>query len=390
MRIRTALALAAALSMAACTSGSSPNTGIGSPPAPPTSGSSSSASPSVSSTPATIAGTPLPECDGRIRFTGNQTVAFAADGHVWVLDPSSGDLSCLWPVTDPGPFIWGPLGDRLLLGGLEVVGGRDAPSHHASDVQPTVADWGHPVGVAIVFSQEGESRPQKLLLEEGRVQTLRSMPAGTYLDVAYHPSGLALAFVIEIHGQQSIWLSTNEGENPTRLVFSKSGAVFTDIEFSSDGRSLYYTANHPQGYAQVHWVDLSAPGTIEDGWRSIGDVSLHDVVLAPRGSHIAVDTGESCESSQALFLDGLAKQHPALPDEQRPTRVLGWLDRSTALVGAGGCGSALDLFAVDVKHGQPKPLVAGVEDAATRVPAPPAPSTLPKVVEEEVPPGGVG
>lgn len=390
MRIRTALALAAALAMAACTTESSPNTGVGSPPTPPPSGSSTSTSPSVSPAGATIAGAPLPECGSRIRFSGDQTVAFTAEGHVWVLDPSSGDLSCLWPVTDPGPFIWGPLGDRVLLGGLEVVGGRDALAHDAGDVQPTIADWGHPVGVAIVFSQEGASRPQKLLLEEGKIETLGSLPSGDYLDVAYHPSGLALAFVIEVDGEQSIWLSTNEGKNPQRLVFSRSGTVFTDIEFSSDGQSLFYTAHHPQGFAQVHWVDLSEPGTLKDGWRSIGDVFVRDFTLAPHGSQIAVDTGDSCETSQAVFLDGLTKQHAALPDEERPTSVLGWLDRTTALVGAGGCGSGLDVFAVDAKSGQPRPIVSGVEDAATRVPAPPAPTTLPKVVDQEVPPGGVG
>jgi dipeptidyl aminopeptidase/acylaminoacyl peptidase len=344
----------------------------------------------VSPAGATIAGAPLPECSGPSQFTNEQTVAFAAEGHVWALDPSSGDLSCLWPVTDPGPFIWGPLGDRVLLGGLEVVGGAKAPAHEAGDVQPTVADWGHPVGIAIVFSQEGDSHPRKLLLEEGKIKTLDALPTGSYLDVAYHPSGLALAFVIEADEEQSIWLSTNEGENPKRLVFSHSGTLFTDIEFSPDGQSLFYTAHHPQGFAAVHWVDLSAPGTLEDGWRSIGDLFVRGFVLAPHGSGIAVDTGDSCESSQAVFIDGLTKQHAALPDEKRPTSVLGWLDGRTALVGAGGCGSPLDLFAVDSRRGEQAPLVAGVEDAATRVPAPPAPSTLPKVVEEEVPPGGVG
>lgn len=389
MRIRSALALVAALSMAACTSGSTPNAGVASPSTPPTSESTSPGSPSA--TPgATIAGAPLPACSGGIHLKDDQSVAFAAEGHVWALNPSTGDVSCLWPVTDPGPFIWGPLGDRLLLGGLEVVGGREALPHDPVDVHPTVADWGHPVGTAIVFSQEGDSRPQKLFLDKGKIETLGDLPAGTYLDVAYHPSGLALAFVIEIDGQQSIWLSTNEGKNPQRMVFSKSGAVFTDIEFSADGQSLYYTAHHPQGFSQVHWVDLSSPGTLEDGWRSIGDVFVRDFALAPRGSDIAVNTGDSCESSRAVFLDGLTKQHAALPKEERPTSVLGWLDRRTALVGAGGCGSSLDVFAVDAKRGEPRPLVAGVEDAASRVPAPPAPSTLPKVVDEEVPPGGVG
>jgi hypothetical protein len=127
-----------------------------------------------------------------------------------------------------------------------------------------------------------------------------------------------------------------------------------------------------------------------DGWRSIGDVFVRDFALAPRGSGIAADAGDSCDSSQALILRGLTKDRPALPDERRPTSILGWLDATTLLVGAGGCGAPLDLFAVDTRQGAPTPLVTGVEDAASRAPAPKAPTSLPPVLDEEVPPGGVG
>ncbi|MBA3690652.1 MAG: hypothetical protein H0W82_04475 [Actinobacteria bacterium] len=42
------------------------------------------------------------------------------------------------------------------------------------------------------------------------------MPKGTYLDIAYHPSGLALAVILERDGTQSIWFSTNKGKDPAR------------------------------------------------------------------------------------------------------------------------------------------------------------------------------
>jgi hypothetical protein len=61
-------------------------------------------------------GKPLPSgCSDR-HSEPTQTVAFVAEGRAWVLDPSSGALTCLFEVTDPGPFAWGPLGDRVLLG----------------------------------------------------------------------------------------------------------------------------------------------------------------------------------------------------------------------------------------------------------------------------------
>ena len=50
----------------------------------------------------------------------DQTVAFVADGNAWVLDPQSGDATCLFPAPAPGPFTWNPRGDRALLSDLEI------------------------------------------------------------------------------------------------------------------------------------------------------------------------------------------------------------------------------------------------------------------------------
>ncbi len=152
-------------------------------------------------------------------------MAFAAEGRIWALDPNTARLSCLLESEFPGPFLWGPLGDRLLLSDFAIAGMSGAPSSPALGIQPSIADWGHPVGIAIVYASGEDKHLQKFFLEGDETQVLRDLPTGTYLDVAYHPTGLALAFILERGGSQSIWFSTNEGTQAKRLVFTKAGTT---------------------------------------------------------------------------------------------------------------------------------------------------------------------
>jgi hypothetical protein len=355
---------------------------------PTSEASSSSAQPSQTSTSVapsstTLAdGAPLPDtCDFR-RVSAGQTVAFAASGGVWALDPSNDHLSCLLQADDPGPFLWGPLGDRVLLGGFRVAGLGSSPSFDVNAAAPQIADWGHPIGIAIVFAQEGVGVPRKFFLEDDKLQKLGSMPKARYLDVAYHPSGLALAWVLERGGRQEIWFSTNEGLDPKRLVFSVQGTTFTDVGFTHDGQSLVYVANHAQGYAEVHTIDLSDPTTLHSVWKGGQGDLISSVSLSPTDGRMVATEGRGCSDSRAVQLVHEREALPALPGEHRPTTVLGWLDAHTYLVGAGGCGEPVDLYAASTKHSvEPQLLVKGVVAAASRAAAPPAPTSLPKEVQ---------
>lgn len=382
MRLRSLFLLA--VLMAACTQTEPSQTG-------PTGVTPTGATPSENPDVTTLAdGSPLPDgCDeGSPR--ARQTVTFVAEGRAWALHPGTGRLTCMFEVDDPGPFAWGPQGDRVLLAGLEVRGvAFEALNHEPSDQAVDAFDWGHPIGIAIVFASEDRPSPRKLYLEEDRIATLTRLPRGSYVDVAYHPSGLALGFILERGGRQSIWISTNEGLRPERLVFSKAGTRFTSVEFTPDGRELVWTALHANGFPQVHVMDLADRSGFTDGWRGdVGQVA-GDLHLAPVGDASTVNEGEGCESRRALVVKG-SRADPLLPDEGRPTSALGWLDGVTILVAAGGCDEASDLFAVDIGDGDATLLVSGVDVAASRAKAPPGPDEVPVPPDEEPPPGGVG
>jgi hypothetical protein len=376
MRIWTSGLLA--LTLVACTSsGPSPSTSTTQPPA------TSTPPPTPVATSFLGNGDPLPSRCNQHRPSAGETVAFAAGNSIWALDPTTLDLACVVDSAAPGPFLWGPLGDRVLLDGFQVAGLLKSPSYAPTGVEPAAADWGHPVGIAIVYSGDQAGKPQKFFLESGDTETLTGLPTARYLDVAYHPSGLALAFILERNGSQSIWFSNNEGKDAKRLVFTQEGTKFTDLSFSPDGSSLLYVAEHAEGYPEFHSIDLTRPGTLLSRWKGTVGQYVRSFSQAPSGKGLAVNLGKSCGASVATILDGATTDHRALPKEDGPTTALGWLDPRTVLVGADGChGEGMNLYAVDFhKGGSSQPLVTGIDAAASRAPAPPAPDSLPKEVE---------
>jgi hypothetical protein len=376
------------LSIGACTQQPDDD---GSPSPSPSESQTPTDSPSLVPTGARLAdGTPLPDgCPGTVLLS--QSVAFVADGRAWALDPETGTLACLFPVNDAGPFAWGPQGDRVLLGGFQVRGVGDT----AADL-PAIAtsfgafDWGHPLGLAVAFA-DGKGNPRKRFIDDGRLIKLTSLPPGEYLHVAYHPSGLALSFVVETSDGQEIWLSTNEGEDPQRLIFSENGTQFTSLAFSPDGRSLWWTALHDGGIPQLHFMKLETRTGFGTAWRGPDGTVAAGLRLAPNGPLRAVTEGETCERHKALVLSGGASTI-AIPGEARPTEALGWLDRTTLLVAAGGCGEMIDLFAVDGRgQDAPAALALEVEIAAPRTQVIDPPDSVPAPQpDEEPPPDGVG
>jgi hypothetical protein len=307
------------------------------------------------------------------------TISFVAEGHAWALDPINGDLTCLFATDDPGPFTWGPLGDRVLLGGLEVSGVAGGPSLAASGQSYDAITWSRPTGKSIVLAPAAAGAGlEKIHLDGTRTEDVTPLPKSTYLSVAYHPSGEAFAFAVERAGSQSIWMSSNTGKDPGRLVFSDEGTTFGAIGFETAGTYLLYAAQHADGHAELHRIDVTAPTTAPVLWAGPIGKSILDLKPGFETGTLAWTMGTtSCADSIAMALSPSGVMH-ALPSVTGPTHAVGWLDMTRLLVSSGGCGEPVDLYAVDVIHGSVRPLVAGVAAAAVRTPVPTPPAPMPK------------
>jgi hypothetical protein len=355
----------------ATTSASTPS-GTGSPSSP-------SAGPSPAPSVATLgSGGALPACSPTAP-KASATVTFVASGYAWALDPSGASLTCLFAVTDPGPFEWGPLGDRVLLGGLEVKGVAGGPSLAASDKAFAAITWSRPTGKSIVYAPATETTLEKVLID-GTAQHVTPLESSKYLSVTYHPSGEAYAFVVEREDGQSIWMSTNTGKTPVRLVFSTEGTKFGAIGFEADGKHLLYAAQHADNHAELHRIAVTDTTKAPVAWDGPVGPMVLDIKPGLKTGTFAWTTGTTACTDSIAMAHTPAGNVRAVPDEVDPTRAVGWLGATQLLVATGGCGEPLDLSAVDVASGSIVPLVSGVSVAAVRTPVPTPPARLPGAV----------
>jgi hypothetical protein len=389
MRVpRVLVLLAVALIAGSCTSISSTTASPTAASAPPT----SSAVP-PSPTGATLAdGSALPSgCTGKP--VPSETAAFVADGRAWALDPHDRGLACLFRVRQPGAFAFGPQGDRVMLAGLGVVGvPTGAPTWPPVGPTPTVFDWGHPLGLAVVYASPSGA-PEKRFMDDGSVERLTDLPHGTYASIAYHPSGLALGFIVDQGQRQGIWLSSNEGKDPVRLVFSRPDTTFSSVAFSPDGTQIWWIAQHAGALSEIHWMDLADRSTFQTVLSRGLSPTADGLQLAPSGPLMSATQGASCDEEQAMVVDAQGA-HPAISGGDGPTHALGWLDAKTLLVATGGCGQPESLSAVVWSHGAgtATALVDGVDVGAPRTVLRNAPTEVPTPPNQAppAPPGGVG
>jgi hypothetical protein len=378
VRAGTALLIAGTLvAIAACT-GTSPQA-----PSPSASG-SGTGSPSPSGATTTFAnGEPLPDGCPAGTDARAQTVAFVAGGNAWALDPETGDATCLFPAPTPEPFTWNPRGDRALLSGLQIESVAGEELRPGTSSTSPVSSWGHPIGKAVVYISDDGTRLLKIYPGPQRVDDITPIDHVRYLNVIYHPSGLAIAFVVDTGDGQEIWLSSNLGEDPVRLVFAVGDTTFGALGFTAEGRTLLYAAVHGDDAPLLHALDLTDP-TINQGlWHGEAGDRISEIFTQPErgGELIAFTVGASCEDSTAMVFQG---GELATPLAEAPSRAVGWLDGQTVLVASGGCGGPSNLSAIDVTQDATVPLVTGVDIAAARTPLLDFVPTLPTTIEQEV------
>jgi hypothetical protein len=312
------------------------------------------------------------------------TVTFVANGAAWALEPTTARLACLFPVADPGPFAWGPRGDRALLARLEVKALAGAPHRPATRINPEASSWGRPTGKSIVFVGHGGRALLKAHPGGGGFTDVTPVEGARYKLVAYHPSGLAFAFVLRRGGRESIWISSNVGRSPRLLVHGRLHTGFDALAFAKAGAVLYFAARHADGHVDVHSLELVGGRSAPVVWRGAPGEHVSDVspgVLASTPSdELGFTVGRSCESRRAVVVSARHRRGvEPLPDE-RPSRVLGWLDAKHLLVATGGCGRKLDLYSVAKDSLQARLLARSLDAASVRRAEPSPPPPLPAEV----------
>ena len=320
----------------------------------------------------------LPDDCGATTPDPRAVVTFVAEGRVWAVapdDPST--LTCLFDIDDAGIFSWGPRGDRVVLAGLEVRGVGTDVSRPPANLHPSYFSWSRPTGTTVVFSDQRQRTISRADLGSSGVRDITPLPDRTFGDIAYHPSGLAIAFVAkESDGTPSIWISTNTGENAELLVQAAGPeTAFEHIVFSHDGVGLLYTLDRGDTHT-VERFDLTTGGIVE---MASFDAPVHEVIDTA-GLPLAFTIAASCQERTVFTQvrpDAGAPVQPVVVEAGPPLTALGRLDSSRVVVAAGGCDAPSDLYVTNTVSGETRMLVRSVDAAAMRTPEPSPPPPLP-------------
>jgi len=294
-------------------------------------------------------------------------VAFVAAGRAWAASADGRRLWCLFEVRRPGPFLWGPRGDRVVLDGLEVRGVGARVWRPGQGIQPVSLTWLGPSGNALAFISPGGLNLELASLGSTDQRELTPQRGASYQAVAAHPSGRALAFAVQFEGTAEVWVASNTATSAVKVAAGQ--ARFGPLAFSAGGKALYYGSRLPDGSRRVDIYSLTAAEPLAPAWAGRRDV----LAIVPRrdkaGTQLAIDTGSGCDDRRADLsgLDG-GQGRPLLPSAQRPTSAVGWLDNRRVLVAEGDCNGPFDLWVVDVGGREPAIIARGVTRGAVRRP----------------------
>jgi hypothetical protein len=318
----------------------------------------------------------LPDgCAGDAPSPASAPVAFVAGGRAWAATPDGRRLWCLFEVRKPGPFLWGPRGDRVVLDGLEVRGVGAPVWRPAQGIDTVSLTWLGADGNALAFVAPGRLNLASAMLGSVELRELTPFRGPTYQTVAGHPSGKALAFVIQRNGASEVWMASNAGSGHVRLV-APTPARLQALAFSAGGKALYFGSRLPDGSRRLEVYSLSERKLLAPAWTGKRDVLAIVGQRDPAATQLALDTGSGCADRRADLsgMDG-GPGRPLLPAAARPTSAVGWLDGRRVLLLEGGCEGPFDLWLVDVNGREPVTIARGIGRAALRRPDPrPAPA----------------
>jgi hypothetical protein len=268
----------------------------------------------------------------------------------------------------------------VVLDGLEVRGVGAPVWRPPRGIETVSLTWLGSSGTSLLFVAPGRLNLTSAALGSIDLRELTPFRGGTIYDaVASHPSGQAMAFVLQREGAAEVWMASNQGTGAVRLV-APTRARLGPLAFAGNGKVLYYGSRRPDGRRALEVYSLAERRGLAPAWTGKRDVLAVVARRDPAATQLAIDTGSGCGDRRADLsgLDG-GPGRPLLPSATRPTSAVGWLDPRRVLLVEGGCAGPFDLWLVDVNGGEPRSLAHGIDRAALRLPDPrplPAPPNL--------------
>lgn len=196
---------------------------------------------------------PQGDCAGIGDVSSQGQITYFDSGELRAASVSGNDVECLVRVAGlAGTWhrpVWNAPADRVLLGTRAL--SRDGSlTRRLTDGPRQTPHWSRPSGTSVVY-----------LHRKGTLMK-RSSYGGhstdiSFLDrhdaVTYHPAGEHIATSgFAADGSYGLYLATNLGTEPQLLARGEAARFITNLRFSEDGQSLYYTAWHGRRDWHLH------------------------------------------------------------------------------------------------------------------------------------------
>lgn len=290
---------------------------------------------------------PAAECDGIGRPPPRGEVTFILDGDLWASD-LAGNHRCLIDLeavasTLRGPVApaWNAPGDHVLLGGVAIDPDLTV-TWLAKWREGDFLQWSRPTGTSVIHLTSG-GRLMKRPSSGGTIRDISFLRR--HDDVVYHPAGLHIATSgLADDGSYGLYLATNVGTETQLLAVGEKARYLTDLQFSQDGRFIYYSARHGPDEWHLHRLligESASLETLDKTRRPVRyEISAFDV------ARVAWFEAGDCVAGVpgTLELAGVRTDRIRIPDELRERNLvpIGWLPHGRLVVEARsvGCSTA--------------------------------------------------
>ncbi|HJR44301.1 MAG TPA: hypothetical protein VJ927_01715 [Actinomycetota bacterium] len=313
---------------------------------------------------------------------GLPQLTFLKDGKLLAYEPATGTVRCLEKRRAFG-LAWGPRGDRVLLAG-RANGAFGASFESLVPGDNRELAWSRPTGTSVVYVTHDYARLLKQEVATDRVTDISFLEA--HFDVAYHPAGTHIAVAgRNERGDVGLYLATNEGTEVQRVVRGENAEYIDGLEFSHDGRKLYFRGHHAD-HLDLHTVRIFTGEETGDATRDLLDGRLETIYSGDRAPYFTVSPfarkTHLMFSSRCRTEDGtpagviVGDSQSSLDQALGGLQPVGWLpDDSVAFLAFGShrCDEVGEGDLYSWRDGAVTLVVEDVDAAAVRVRLPAAP-----------------
>lgn len=336
-------------------------------------------------------------CSG-IRRERMPRITYVQEGRLLSVSPEGHDVTCLLETARIRPFPqWGPRGDRLLMAGVSYLGGN---RRKLLEDPKQIARWSRPRGESVIYTEDNRARLMKVPAGGGAAQNISFLTRHDAF--VYHPAGTHIAAAgADEHGRYGIYIATNVGTKRFLVARGENAQAIGGLEFSPDGRHLFFIANHSDGTNHIHDLQLATGRDLGELDKPLADTGI-DTLLATTDPLSAPVVSPFSKRPRLSFVRGQCdtksqtyvwrKGDDAVPIEWpvsgEQTRPVGWVPNGQLLVEvgrAGSCAGGGSLQAWD-QLTEERSLIAadvGVGHVAVRATLPKSPE--PPLPAQEVP-----